>query len=89
LNLDQLNNAPMSAVTNTTFRLVDAMQSQKEGTQALACGLLFVLLCEAKGVTPGKVLQTVSNLRAQLEDTPDELTVLAIRDYIEEELNHG
>jgi hypothetical protein len=87
MNIDQLNNANLQDVTTGAFVLVDAMQSMAPGVQPLAAGLLFVALCDAKGITPNRVLEIVTRLRRASDESIDQAHVRAVEQYINEELS--
>lgn len=86
MNIDNLNNADLTEVTVGAFTLVDAMQPLRPAVQPLAAGLLFLALCDAKGITPTRVLEIVARLRRASDESLDQAHVRAIRQYIEQEL---
>lgn len=63
-NLDGLVNAPPQAVSEITFRIIDALQDHHKTPLAQAAGVAagFLLLCEHLGVEPQDVFVAAKNI---------------------------
>jgi hypothetical protein len=58
---DQVNQAHLTTVTKAAFAMVDPVQAQPPGEQALAAALLLLLWCRRHNTNPRDVLYAASH----------------------------
>ena len=83
-NTDQMHNAPLQRVAQTTMGVLNAIQDEPAHIQVLAAGALFHRLTQHYAVSPRSVFTAVENIINGAEGRRPEFK--AVDAYIQNEL---
>ncbi len=86
LNRDALYGTSAKRVASLSFLVLDAIQSASNEEQASGVGAVFLMLCEELKVDPRVVLEAVSRMLTDKEESLQHFS--AIRIYIQNELKN-